>query len=388
MIRDIFDTIPPSPVSLLEMVEKIEREKGTRVVRFDVAEPMFAPPWNAVKGTMDALLKGKHRYSSSWGVPELRHAITQYLRETRGLDYTADEILVTTGGKFANFAFFLGLFKPGDSVVLIKPYWTSFSAVPMMLGLKILETWARDPYHLNEEDLKGLMKMRPRGIVVNTPNNPTGGLLDDGDLKLLNDLAEDYDLYVLSDEIDWAYVYDGRRFVSPASVGGLRERTIVTDGFSKIFGMTGWRVGFAAGPQELLRRLHVVQEHTVSAPTTFAQYGCLSALEDYMDHINRVGRACAEKRRLVVDGLKGLKDLDCPTPEGGFYVYPRVDAKRFPSTEAFARDLLENAGVAVIPGEYFGDNRGHFRLCYAIPDEDLKEGIRRIVRFFESRTPS
>ncbi|MCX8181871.1 MAG: aminotransferase class I/II-fold pyridoxal phosphate-dependent enzyme [Candidatus Methanomethyliaceae archaeon] len=383
MSRDIFEAIPPSPVSLLEMVEKIEKEKGTRVVRFDVAEPMFAPPWNAVKGTMDALLKGKHRYSSSWGVPELRQAITEYLKETRGLEYSPEEILVTTGGKFANFAFFLGLFKPGDAVVLVKPYWTSFKAVPMMLGLKVLETWAKDPYHLNEEELKDLMKARPRGIVVNTPNNPTGGLLDEADIKLLRDLAEDYDLYILSDEIDWAYVYDGRRFISPASLSGLRDRTIVTDGFSKIFGMTGWRVGFAAGPSALLKRLHTVQEHTVSAPTTFAQYGCLSALEGYMDHIEMVIRTCAAKRRLVVDGLKSAKGLDCPVPEGGFYVYPLIKTQRFSNTEFFAKELLEKAGVAVLPGEYFGDSRGHFRLCYAIPDEDLKEGIRRIVKFFE-----
>jgi len=383
MSRDISDTIPPSPVSLLEMVEEIEKKKGTRVVRFDVAEPMFAPPWNAVKGTMDALLKGKHRYSSSWGVPELREAITRYLKETRGLEYSTEEILVTTGGKFANFAFFLGLFRRGEAVVLIKPYWTSFKAIPMMLGLKVLETWAKDPYHLNEEELKNLMKFRPKGIVVNTPNNPTGGLLNDGDVKLLRDLAEDYDLYVLSDEIDWAYVYDDRRFVSPASLSELRERTIVTDGFSKIFGMTGWRVGFAAGPRELLKRLHTVQEHTISAPTTFAQYGCLSALEVYTDHINMVIRACTEKRRIVLNGLKSAKDLNCPTPEGGFYVYPRINTERFSNTEVFAMALLEKAGVAVIPGEYFGDSRGHFRLCYAVPDEDLREGIRRIVKFLE-----
>lgn len=384
MPQNIFNSIPPSPVSLLEMVEKIEREKSTRVVRFDVAEPMFAPPWNAVKGTMDALLKGKHRYSSSWGIHELRVAIADYLAQTRGLKYSEDEILVTTGAKFANFAFFLGLFKPGDSVILVKPYWTSFKAVPMMLGLNILETWANDPYHLKEEELKELMKKRPRGIVVNSPNNPTGGLLDERDLKLLRDLAEDFDLYVLSDEIDWAYVYDERRFMSPASMNGLRERTVVTDGFSKIFGMTGWRVGFAAGPKEILKNLHTVQEHTVSAPTTFAQYGCLSALEVYKDHISMVIKACIDKRRFVVDGLKKAKDLECPIPEGGFYVYPHIKSQRFSKSEIFARTLLEEAGVAVIPGEYFGDNRGRFRLCYAVPDEDLREGIRRIVNFMNA----
>lgn len=384
MPQDIFEMIPPSPVSLLERVEKVEKEKGIRVIRFDVAEPMFAPPWNAVKGTMDALLKGKHRYSSSWGLLELRVAISEYLKETRGLKYSEEEVLVTTGGKFANFAFFLGLFRPGDAVVLVRPYWTSFKAVPMMLGINVLETWAREPYHLNEEELKNLMSKKPRGIVVNTPNNPTGGLLDENDIKILRDLAEDYDLYVLSDEIDWAYVYEGRHFISPASLNGLRERTIVTDGFSKIFGMTGWRVGFAAGPKEILKRLHVVQEHTVSSPTTFAQYGCLSALKEYQTHIPLVVNACNSKRRFVVESLKTAPTLECSMPEGGFYVYPRLKSERFSDTETFAVNLLEEAGVAITPGEFFGDKRGYFRLCYAISDDELYEGIKRLLSFIQS----
>ncbi|MGQ9759273.1 MAG: pyridoxal phosphate-dependent aminotransferase [Candidatus Methanomethylicaceae archaeon] len=383
MLRDIFETIPPSPVSLLERVEKVEKEKGIHVIRFDIAEPTFAPPWSAVKGTMDALLKGKYRYSSSWGVLELRSAIAEYLRETRRLKYSEEEVLVTTGGKFANFAFFLGLFRPGDRVILVRPYWTSFKAVPVMLGINVLETWAKEPYHLNEEELKDLMSKRPKGIVINTPNNPTGGLLDENDIKILSDLAEDYDLYVLSDEIDWAYVYDGRPFISPASKNALRERTIVTDGFSKIFGMTGWRAGFAAGPKEILKRLHAVQEHAVSAPTTFAQYGCLSALKNYQDHISLVVKACNSKRKFVVESLKKAPTLDCLMPEGGFYVYPRLKSKRFSDTEAFAVCLLEEAGVAVTPGEFFGDKRGYFRLCYAISDEELSEGVKRLLSFLD-----
>ncbi|MEM0286491.1 MAG: aminotransferase class I/II-fold pyridoxal phosphate-dependent enzyme, partial [Candidatus Methanomethyliaceae archaeon] len=276
--------IPPSPISIIELVEKIEKEKDIHVIRLDVAEPMFAPPWSAVKGTVDAVLKGKYKYSPSAGIFELRKAISEYLMKTRGLKYSEDEILITVGGKFASFSFFLGLLKPRDSVVLIKPYWSSFKAIPLMLNIKVIEVWSKYPYHLDEEKLKKVMSKKPKAIVINSPNNPTGGILDENDLKLLKDLAEDYNFYVLSDEIDWAYVYNGKIFKSPASL--LRDRTIIVDGFSKVFSMSGWRVGFAAGPKELIKNLKIVQEHTVSSPTTFAQYGCLSVLEKYEEYLS------------------------------------------------------------------------------------------------------
>jgi aspartate/methionine/tyrosine aminotransferase len=377
-----FEGIAPSPVSLLEKIARVEREKRLKVIRFDVAEPAFPPPEDAVKGTIDALMKGRYKYSSSWGIPELRDAICGYLKATRNVSVSGEEVLVTTGGKFANYAFFSALFKPGDSVVLIKPYWVSFKAVPMILGINAVEVWAKDPYHLDQEGMKAAMRKRPRAVVVNTPNNPTGGLLNGRDLKFLRDLAEDFDLLILSDEIDWAYVYDGRKFVSPASFEGLKERTIITDGFSKVFGMTGWRVGFAAGPKALLRRMHTIQEHSVSAPATFAQYGCLSALEGYRGHINEVVKRCDANRRYVVGKLNATGCVECPLPEGGFYVYPRLIKGDFASTEAFAGALLEEAGVAVVPGEHFGDDRGYFRLCYALPADEVSDGLKRIAEFF------
>jgi aspartate/methionine/tyrosine aminotransferase len=380
-----FDGIIPSPLSLLEKIARVEREKRLKIIRFDVAEPTFPPPEKAVKGTIEALIKGRYKYSSSWGIPKLRTAISDYLKTTRGITFAENEVLVTTGGKFANYAFFSGLLKKGDSVVLIKPYWVSFKAVPTILGINAIEVWAKDPYHLDQEAMKAVMSKRPRAVVVNTPNNPTGGLLNESDLKFLRDLAKDFDFLILSDEIDWAYVYDHKKFVSPASFEDLKERTIISDGFSKVFGMTGWRVGFAAGQKELIKRMHVVQEHSVSAPATFAQYGCLSALEGYADHIKKVLRLCSSNRRMVVRALSVIKGISCPVPEGGFYAYPRILEGRFAKTEDFANALLENAGVAVVPGEHFGDNRGHFRLCYALPPVKVSAGLKRIAEFLGSR---
>ncbi|MEN3064185.1 MAG: aminotransferase class I/II-fold pyridoxal phosphate-dependent enzyme [Candidatus Methanosuratincola petrocarbonis] len=379
MPQERFDKICPSPISFLE-------EWGvppSGAIRFDVAEPDFPPPEEAVEATKQALSSGMFRYSSSWGIPELREALAAFLKSTRQIEYSMDEILVTTGGKFANYAFFASLLKPGDSVVLIKPFWTSFKAVPEMLGIRTAEVWATEPYHLDEEALKLVVDARTRAIVLNSPNNPTGGILSESDLKLVRDLAEDHDLIVLSDEIDWAYVYGGRRFISPASIEGLRDRVVVTDGFSKVFCMTGWRVGFAAGPKILIDRLHMVQEHAVSSPSTFAQYGCLRALDNHREYIERNLAACRRNLGIVLDRLNSTGPITCPEPEGGFYVYPRVDPALCSSRE-FCEGLLKSEGVAVIPGEYFGDDRNHFRLCYAVPREVLEEGLERVARYAES----
>ncbi|MDI9609069.1 MAG: aminotransferase class I/II-fold pyridoxal phosphate-dependent enzyme [Candidatus Verstraetearchaeota archaeon] len=378
MPQERFDKICPSPVSFLE-------NRGctpSGVIRFDVAEPDFPPPQAAVEATKQALSSGMFRYTSSWGIPELREALAAFLKSTRQIEYSMDEILVTTGGKFANYAFFASILRPGDSVILIKPFWTSFKAVPEMLGIKAVEVWAVPPYHLDEEVLKSAMNAKPRAIVLNSPNNPTGGVLSESDLRLVRDLAEDHDLLILSDEIDWAYVYGERRFVSPASMDGLRERVVVTDGFSKVFCMTGWRVGFAAGPKTLMDRLHTVQEHAVSSPSTFAQYGCLRALDGYQEYIDRNLAACRRNLDSVLSTLSSTDSIICSEPEGGFYVYPKIDPALC-SSQNFCEQLLKREATAVIPGEYFGDNRNHFRLCYAVNPEVLKEGLGRIARFVE-----
>lgn len=382
MPKERFEGISPSPTSLSDEISKIEKKTGTRIIRFDLAEPVFPPPDAAIKMTIEAIRLGKYKYSSSWGIPELRKAVSEYLAATRGLAYSWEEVLITSGAKFANYSFFAGLLKQKDAVILLKPYWMSFKAVPQILGLNVLEVQAKEPYHLDEEALKVAMKKHPRAIVVNSPNNPTGGLFDESDLRLLRDLSTDFDMLVISDEIDWAYVYDGRRFISPATLESMHDRTIITDGFSKLFGMTGWRVGFAAGPKELLAKMHIIQAHAVGAPATFAQYGCFAALEGFEKHLRNIVMQSDLQRKRAVKALNTMAALECPLPEGGFYAYPFIKSKRFSTATSFAKQLLE-AGVAVIPGEHFGDSRGRFRLCYAVSDSDLSVGLERMSRFLQ-----
>jgi aspartate aminotransferase len=377
--------ILPSPLSFMDKVAAIEKKQRRRVIRFDLAEPQFAPPQRAISGTISAIKQGKYRYGPSRGLPELITEIRSYLLDTRGLMYDDGEVLVTTGGKFANYAFFSSLLKQGDEIVVLKPFWTSFAAVPEMLGLKRVEVWSDEPYHLNYERLQVAMHNRPKVLVVNTPNNPTGGMLNEEDIKFLRDLATDHDLIVLSDEIDWAYTYDGRRHISPAASDELRERTVVTDGFSKIYSMTGWRVGFAAGPMHIIEKMRCLQEHSISAPATFAQYGCVEALKSRQEYLPKILKRCDSNRRDVVKTLSRIESLDCPMPEGGFYVYPKVLKSHCTNSSALCDKLLEDGGVSVIPGSLFGDDRMTFRLCYAIGNDLLKEGLRRLQNFFEKQ---
>jgi aspartate aminotransferase len=378
----------PSPLSFMDKVALLEKRQGRKIIRFDLAEPQFLPPPEAIDGTIFAIKQGKYRYSSSWGLSELISEVRKYLFDTRDLMYDDGEVFITTGGKFANYAFFSSLFKKRDGIVLLKPFWTSFGAVPEMLGLKRIDVWSDEPYHLNCDRLLTAMTQRPKAIVINTPHNPTGGMLNEADLKLLRDLAIDYDLLILSDEIDWAYAYDGRKHVSPASVSGIEERTVVTDGFSKVFSMTGWRVGFAAGPKELIAKMHHVQEHSISSPTTFAQYGCVEALKSRREYIPEVVKKCDANRHSVFNALRRIEALECSLPEGGFYVYPRI-LPRYPmDSSAFCEDLLEGVGVSVIPGSLFGDDRSTFRLCYAVEEDLLNEGLSRMENFFIKRNAS
>lgn len=377
------DSLPPSPVSMSEEIERVEAKTGRKTVRLDLAEPHFPPPKAAIDATLDAIKGGKFKYTSSWGIKELRQEVARYLSETRGAEYNDANILVTTGGKFANYAFFASMLRSGDAVLLVKPYWTSFRAVPDMLGIKVMETRSKSPFRLDREQIKKAMSSRPKAVILNSPNNPTGGVITKGDLEFIGDMAEEYRFHVLSDEIDWPFIHGATPFTSASAIDSLKDKAVITDGVSKAFGMTGWRIGFAAGPSTAIGRMHAIQEHCVSAPATFAQIGAISALRGWRGHIVPMLNDCRKNLAMALKALRNMDSLDCPIPEGGFYLYPSLKGRRYGSSAEFAAVLLENAGVAVIPGTHFGDDGLRFRLCYAVPEQQLALGLERIKRFLE-----
>ncbi len=376
---------PISPIALSEDVRRIEKERGIKVIRFDVAEPLFEPPREGVEGSIEALRSGLTRYSPPRGLPELVEAISRYFREIRGLSYDPKEIIVTPGAKFAVFLAMKSILEPGDEVVVISPFWTSFYAIPAMLGAKVVEVDMKKPFGVDEEKLKNVVSRRTRIIIVNSPHNPTGWVFTYEELKLIRDLAIDNRIYVISDEVDWAYTYE-TPFLSIASLPGMHERAIVVDSFSKVFAMTGWRVGMAAAPRDIVEKMVFIQQHTVSAPPTFAQWGCLKVLEKLLEdrsyYIRKIVDTCRWNRDYVVQKLNEIPGMECPKPPGAFYVFPSIERLGIDS-EILAKKAPEY-GVAIAPGTLFGDRyRYFFRLCYALPRELVVEGIERLKRCIE-----
>ncbi|MHA1836251.1 MAG: pyridoxal phosphate-dependent aminotransferase, partial [Candidatus Odinarchaeia archaeon] len=376
--------IPKSPESIYYEVKKFEKEQRVKVTRFDVAEPYFEPPEGIIEKTCQAIKEGYRRYSPIKGLTELRNALSSFLYETRGVKYDEEEIIVTPGGKFASYSFFASNIKPDDEIILLTPFWSSFKAIPMILGLYKIKEVLTDPlYNINHERFQNALTEKTKLVVVNTPNNPTGGVIKKEDLKFLADLAMEKDFYILSDEVDWAYVYDEHKHYTPASLGAW-EKTLLVDSFSKVFCMTGWRVGFAAGPREIIDKMNVVQQHSVTAPVTFAQKACLDVLEDSKEFIKELLKQAVRKRDFLVNGLKDIYYLEFSKPEGAFYLFPNAKHYGVDSIK-LATLLLRKAHVAVAPGALFGKgSEFNFRICYAIPDSELETGVRRLREFFSN----
>lgn len=380
MLRD-FSFLPASPVALTEGIRQAEKNLGVKVIRFDVAEPYFDPPKTAVEATVKAVRKGYTHYAPTKGLSELRIAVAEFFQETRNLSYAENEIIITPGAKFSIYAFLACIVEANAEVILLAPFWSSFKADVILFGGKPVEVSTVEPYHIDEEKLKNAVTQRTRAIIINTPNNPTGGVLSESELKVIADLAEDHNLFVLCDEVDWAYVYDGRRHVSLASIEKARDRTLVVDSFSKVFAMTGWRIGFAAGPEILIERLNTIQQHSVTGPATFIQKACVDVLKNVKPYVKKIVNETDRKRKFIMKKLDEIPGVKYSRPEGAFYIYPNARSYGLESDD-LAYKMLNEAGVAVTSGSLFSNGKYRFRMCYALPTEDLRVGTARMKRFF------
>jgi len=375
-----FAHIPVSPVYLTEYVRKVEA-RGIRVIRFDLAEPFFTPPEEAIEDTANAVKEGYYRYSPPRGLPELVEAIRNFLKRTRGLEYEEEEIVVTCGAKSAIYSALTSVLSPGDEIILITPFWVSFKAIPMMIGAKTVEVKMKKPFGLDEEALKEAISKRTKIIVINNPHNPTGWIFTKEELMLIRDIAIDHDLLVLSDEVDWAYVYEGKH-ISIASLPDMKDRTLLVDSFSKVFAMTGWRIGFAAGPKYLIDNILTIQQHSTSGPSTFAQKGCVGTLSKAEELVKNIVETCRRNRDLIVKEMSEIEGIECPKPPGAFYIFPAAEKLGLSGTDLMFK-LLDH-GVAIAPGELFGEDfKYHFRMCYAMPEDLVKEGLERMKSFFQ-----
>jgi len=371
---------PSGTIAMAERAREMER-RGLRVYHLDVGEPDFDTPVHIKEAAIAALKEGFTHYTSSRGLLELREAISEDLRK-RGIDADPkSEILVTPGAKHAIYCACLSILDPGDEVLVLAPTWPTHFQCVEIAEARAIEVPCGEDYSLNEEELKARVTGKTRMILMGSPNNPTGGVLSGEAVKTIVDVAEDHDLLILSDEVYDRLVYDGFKPLSPASVENGRERTIVVNGFSKAYAMTGWRLGYASASREIIEAMTQIQQSTTTCPVSFVQKAGIAALRGPQDQVERMIEEYDRRRRFIVERLNEIEGIRCVMPKGAFYVFPDVSGLKMSSSE-FSLRMLEEVGVSTTPGSVFGKcGEGHIRVSYASDIETISEGVKRIGEF-------
>lgn len=333
---------------------------------------------------MEALEKGKTKYTSNSGMPELREEIASYLESMFNLKYSPEQVLVTVGVSEAVDLALRAIINPGDEILIGEPSYVSYAPCTTFAGGKpvMVPTRAEDGFRLRKKDLVTRISDRTKAILLSYPNNPTGAIMGQDDLEEIAHLAENYNLLVISDEVYAELTYDSKH-VSIASLPGMAERTILLNGFSKIFAMTGWRLGFAAGPKPIIDAMLKIHQYTMLCAPSISQYAALTALRDGYQFVEEMVYEYDQRRKLIVNGLKQL-GLPCVEPKGAFYVFPSIRHTGM-SSEEFSERLLFEAKVAVVPGNAFGrSGEGFVRCCYAASRSDIEEALERIDNFLSN----
>lgn len=354
------------------------------VISLGIGEPDFVTPWHIRDAGIYSLEKGYTHYTPNAGTMELRSAISKYLSRKFKLSYVANgEILVTVGGSEAIDAALRALVENGDEVLVPEPSFVCYGPMATLAGATAVPvpTYKENNFKLTEDDLRGKITSKSKVLILPYPCNPTGAIMTRDELSAIAKVVIENDLIVISDEIYSELTYEGEH-VSPATLPGMRERTIVVNGFSKSYAMTGWRLGYACGPKELIAPMTLIHQYAImSAPTT-AQYAAVEALNNGDEDIAEMREEYNRRRRVICDRLNSL-GLTCFEPRGAFYVFPSIEITGL-SSEEFCERLLKEHGVAVIPGNAFGDcGEGFVRCCYASSMRDLTEALARIEAFLK-----
>ena len=358
--------------------------KGRDIVHLEIGEPDFDTQKNIVDAAMNAIGKGYTHYGPSAGLPEARAAIAEYVARTRGVAVDPLQVVITPGAKPIIFFTVLALLDPGDEVIYPDPGFPIYESMAQYVGAK------RVPLPLKEENnfafdpdqLESLITKKTRLVIINSPHNPTGGVLPKETIARLSELAVKHDFYVLSDEIYSRVIYDGAQNYSPYSYPGMPERTIILDGHSKTYAMTGWRLGYGVFPKEMAARVAKLQTNSTSCTCSFTQIAGVEALQGPQDSVDAMLMEFKTRRDLVVDGLNQVKGFRCHRPSGAFYVFPNITGTGKTSKEV-ENYLMEEAGVAVLAGTSFGpQGEGFVRLSYANSQANLRKAIERIAGAF------
>jgi aspartate aminotransferase len=392
-IADSLKRIKPSATIAVTTRARELKAAGRDVIGLGAGEPDFDTPENIKNAAIDAIRKGYTKYTAVDGIPELKQAVAAKLKRENGLDYKPSQVSVGTGGKQVLFNALLATINPGDEVIIPAPYWVSYPDIVLLGGgvPVFLETSIETGFKVTPAALDRAITAKTKWLIFNSPSNPSGAAYSRDELKALTDvLMKHSHVWVLSDDMYEHLVYDDFTFTTPAQVEpALYERTLTMNGVSKAYCMTGWRIGYGAGPEILIKAMANLQSQSTSNPSSISQYAAVEALNGPQDFIPRNNAVFKERRDLVVGMLNQARGLTCPTPEGAFYVYPSCagtigrtapSGKVIEKDDDFVSELLDAEGVAVVQGSAFG-LAPHFRISYATATEQLEEACRRIQRF-------
>jgi len=398
MLAERIQRIGLSPTLRINALAQEMKAAGEDVFDFSAGQPDFPTPQAVKQAGIDAIESNKTRYTANSGLPEFRRAITRSLEDSRGLRYDPEQILVSPGAKASLYFACMALLDPGDEALVPSPYWVSYPEQVRLAQAEPVFVPCSEAtgFKLTVEQLERAMTERTKLLLLNYPSNPTGACYTRDELEPLAEFCLRHKLWVLADEIYSRLLFDGRRFTSIAQLSPeMQQRTIVVDGMSKTYAMTGWRIGYAAGPAEVIAGMARLQSHSTSNATTISQWASLEALVASQDEVERRVHEFQERRDEIVRRLGELPGVSCRLPEGAFYVFPNVsgcfgaptDDGPIDSGEDLTRFLLERAKVAVVPGEAFG-SAAHVRISYAASMERIREGMDRIATALTGLTSS
>ena len=355
------------------------------VISLSVGEPDFPTPWAIRKAGIESLQKGKTKYTSNWGLIKLREEISRYMKRRLNLDYSPDkEILVTVGGSEAIDGCIRAVISDGYEVIIAQPSYVCYEPMTILAGgvPVIINVKAENDFKVTPDELIDAITDRTKLIILPYPCNPTGAIMEKEDLEKLYEVIKDKNILVLSDEIYSELTFGGKKHISPACIEGMKERTVVVNGFSKAFSMTGWRMGFACGPKEIISQITKIHQYAIMCAPTTSQYAAIEALKNCDEDVQYMIKQYDMRRRMIVKGFNKI-GLTCNEPKGAFYAFPSIKSTGM-SSEEFCEKLLFSKKVAVVPGTAFGDcGEGFIRASYCYSVEHINEAIKRIGEFLE-----
>ena len=395
IVSNSLKRIKPSPTLAVTQKAREMKDAGKDVIGLGAGEPDFDTPDNIKEAAIDAIRRGETKYTAVDGTPKLKKAIQGKFSRENNLSYELSQISVGTGGKQIIYNAFMATLNPGDEVIIPAPYWVSYPDMVLLSGgkPKIVQCSEKNEFKIKPKELKKAISKKTKWLIINSPSNPTGSCYTEEELEELSEiLIKNKRIYILSDDIYEHITYDGFKFFTIAQIDTLKDRTLTMNGVSKSYSMTGWRIGYGAGPKEIIKAMAKIQSQSTTNPSSISQAAAVEALNGTQEFIKIRTESFKERRDFVVKSLNKIKGLTCFKPNGAFYVFPNcksclnkkdIKNNKIKTDKDFVESLLENAGIAVVQGSAFG-LPGFFRISYATSMENLQKALAKIKEFCEN----